>query len=1343
MSNEKSDLQKGEANRMTTISNVAMLFLRAMPFLIISLLSASIHLGWQLRGRQFLMPIIALLFCIPCMLVTDYLAALFVQLLGKIAGFLAGIPLIGSFLSSFLWNMYNTLMTGAGVQLLCNSILMAAFCLLKLAVLPILKRRWTEQTDIYKKTSGHFYWNSGDKTILYQKYGDMRRMFHALYYTALALGVLDCMLVLQYNRNPVFRVPFYPVFGIILIGEICGFLDGRTVDENGSPDDPERLEKEAECEDILKALKDLFDDRLGYSDKKTPMMMPENRKQWEEILENGDSLSQVSASYFRALQQEFHEIDPDYVLATDRLMHRNSVLVYNPFYHDMTDYVLLPVFHELMNHHSCLVICGRTTSEADIYQWLTEGIQEVTNLPKLWKISELTASEDSAQPPDIGILGFGRMFDLPAIQASRKFFENTSLVIMLEPSNLLGTGQIGLRSILQLCEEGSLKPTYCILDRNADGLVDALSHVMRQSLLEVIASPAAKSGYCRAFWRAEGPGVQTRVFPNISHYMGIGGEISSYAMHEGGGQVHWYSGNKMPLLDLKWNIEQYYQVICQYIHVPIEQSELDRRLHFHESLWQAESGSRIFVIAEDEFCNAFEMERAFGTRIREKGFVNIMSESYMLRDYMHANPDLFSMDPKAIPSIVPDYARTERNFVLRTLLLMSVFPLGESMLSRELILHGLAGKQPYRELIDLIRKHTDIEKPLVQTVKESRQVGVTSFARLSYRVDQKVIDQVFHSAMRTAFYIVEDEQTETYMMGNRLMDHVEQVMLPGQFFSYEGKYYQVKSISAQNGIIVRRAADHITGRRYYRQLRSYTLEHLEQMEDTWNIRGIRIQKARGDIFVTTNAYLDMSIRNDLPDADYVELEETRFRKIHQKEMLKVELKDVSAEIRFGICVLMNELFQTIYPTECAYLAAVSPEIPLSAGKADDYQTCVRALVPACKSKEEDGSCIYILEDSNIDLGLLVSVERNFLRLIEIIADYLEWYLNPDRKRAGGGSTEGGDPKDGTADTGVSGNLKKHQDNDPQSAQPVMYEDNQLEYLNKDGNGDDIGGEDEELLGKGKRRNEKHKHFEYLTFGYGSEPEWLALHDLMAYLKENRFLESNLHRSRKKEDSFDDGSDYDPTIPGQHYCDFCGALLEPGKYEILKDGRERCTECGKDAIRTVRQFRSLYFETIREMQDIFGIQFPQKIRARMSNAKKVNEGMTDYKPTPGWDTRVLGHASGNAIVVENGAPRWKMKSTLVHELTHVWQHNNWPSDFNAKYKKDENATLIMEGMAVWTEVQYLLSMGEKDRSIRYKRGREHDSSVYGAGMKTFLQKYPVKERKRVPLRESPFGKFPPL
>ena len=104
----------------------------------------------------------------------------------------------------------------------------------------------------------------------------------------------------------------------------------------------------------------------------------------------------------------------------------------------------------------------------------------------------------------------------------------------------------------------------------------------------------------------------------------------------------------------------------------------------------------------------------------------------------------------------------------------------------------------------------------------------------------------------------------------------------------------------------------------------------------------------------------------------------------------------------------------------------------------------------------------------------------------------------------------------------------------------------------------------------------------------------------------------------------------------------------------------------------------------------------------------------------------------------------MKSTIVHELSHIWQYENWDEDeIKTKYPEQVSRDIAYEGMAVWAELQYLMAMGEKERAVRYKRNRELDASVYGAGMKKFVDKYPIKEKSNFDAKKTPFNTFPPI
>lgn len=1320
-----------------------------VPFMYMTLRSRKINLEKRYRGHQFIMPLAAVILCLVGMISVTKLELGMVKFVHFLSGVSSFIPVVGGILNNLFDSWYSLFKVGYGVQLACNLFIMTFFCTVKAILLPIIKRYWTNWPVLYSRTAGHFYTELGNHSILKQRYAQMRNFFDVMYWTLVGLGWLDCVLAFVYSKSEVFQFPFYPVFGIIVLGEISCFLDGETLDEANIKEGPGPAGNVGvDYSKLMEELKRVFGDRLNLDTEIPRLSSARKLHDWDSELLNGDNLDRITGSYFSEMDKAGETVNPDYVRATQKLMHRENVLIFNPFYHDLTPYLLLPVFHELLNHHSCLVICGRMSNEDDIQRWLHEGIEDVTNLPKLWKIQTLDRFSSSRETPDIGILGFKKLYDLDTLYANKKFFEKTSFIILLEPSNLLGTGQIGLRSVLQYCEKDHKELTYCILDRNVDGLVDAMSHAVRQSITEVIASPVPAAPYCRMLWRAEGNGMHNRILPRISHYLGIGTEIAALAMHEGVSNIHWYSGEKMSLTDLKWNVEQYYSPICRYIHSPAEQSELDVRFRFHNGLWLAPPMSDAFILVEDEFCNVFEMSRTFAARIRELGFINILSENYMLRDYMCDNDELFTNDPKAIPSITPDYARTERNFVMRTLLLMAVDSVSEKDLSKELSLHGCETKFPYETFCSLVEKYTGVGEFQITTGRENVGVGGNAHSKFVYRAGREFVESIFDSALKSAHYVVENEKTDTYPMGNRLLGHIDQVLLPGQFFCYEGKYYQVKAISEDTGIIVRRSADHITGRRYYRQLRDYEMEICDMKDQVNRIRDIEMQICRADIKVTTPGYLELKASNLLDSAILATLDTPRKRKIIYKDVLKISFEDITPEQRFTLCLLMNELFRTLYPNEAGYLVAVTSDLAEDLLKDPMYQDYIKSLVPGLEVSKGDKDSIYCIEDSAIDLGLLVSIERNFQRIMETIADYLDWYLDPARARADA-QDEDASQEDGPSDTDHADNMDRSMDRSEPEDQPLNMEQAGTEEIHRSGEAtSDVDGEDEELLDDGPVEFDL-KRTEYLTFGYEREPEWLDLAGTLEYLRKHHFDDSNLRRSRKKTPEFDDGSNYDPNQPGTHYCDFCGNPLEPGEYDILKDGRERCPACSSEAVKSRRQFKKVYAETLEEMQQIFDIKIECPVKVRMVNARKVNDIPGEkWEPTPRFDGRVLGYAQrsrdGYKLLVENGAPLWKMKSTLVHELTHIWQYINWEeAEMKKHFQNSDERDLNMEGMAVWTEVQYLISMGEKERAIRYKRNRDADPSVYGVGMKRFLSKYPIKEVSALKDKKTPFKKFPPL
>lgn len=106
-----------------------------------------------------------------------------------------------------------------------------------------------------------------------------------------------------------------------------------------------------------------------------------------------------------------------------------------------------------------------------------------------------------------------------------------------------------------------------------------------------------------------------------------------------------------------------------------------------------------------------------------------------------------------------------------------------------------------------------------------------------------------------------------------------------------------------------------------------------------------------------------------------------------KTLLRVKMPEMDTQDALTFCVLLNELFRSIYPENWPYLCAAAVYDP------QDVDPWMSYLVPQVKGNFEEGE-VLIIEDSEMDLGLIDSFCRNFDSLMGIVYDYLDWLENP-------------------------------------------------------------------------------------------------------------------------------------------------------------------------------------------------------------------------------------------------------------------------------------------------------------------------------------------------------------
>lgn len=878
-----------------------------------------------------------------------------------------------------------------------NLSLLLGFCLLRLGLVPLCSRLFGKKGIPQWFSLGFYeYDEEYDKWFLRKQWINFRKYFFAL---VCGLYLISCAFMAATwigGTGSDVWILFFPCAALTVANEIYNFINGQTKTEFehsilGFEADSRR---EGSYYKLREVLEQILPEPLLSSYTGCEFIGNRTSADLIKMLrESDDKCSRIVAEFFEA-DDRYKTADVDSVNATLKLMNRRNVVFLNPFYRDLGMYIILPLTTALLAGKKCLILCGRMSVTDDVQQWISQLLGEYSHVRSLWRVRHLSEKEPEC---DIGIMRFAQLYDKRLINTNRNFLSNTDFVLILEPSLVLSTGQVTLSIIAdEIRQNNDEEPVYCICDRNTDGLVDTMSHLLNSEITDVVAMPVPRCTYTAMSWDADGDFSRQRLFDKQTRYLGNGMELAAIAIKNQIPRATWYGESKAPVKDIKWITGQHYATICRYMNLPCQQQELYEKIEFLPNLWNAGKDKEAFIIAEDEFCNMFSMMRLYLSRGQVQTFVNVLSENYLLRDYMRCNRQLFMSNPNAIPSYVPDYSKTERNTILRLIIMMTLHPVSEEEVTRELHLVGIETEDAFGEMSRLLEKYTFADNSIF-TVQSRRTAinDLTVISNCSYMVTEEKFDKYFSDSLKDAYYIVEEEKDEEEYIDAKLFSHVTQTILEGQFVTYDGKYYMVKHISPQSGVVLRRASNQFDGRKYYRQIRKYVFDTAaKETVSAKTIGDLEFTEIRLDFHVETSGYLEMSDAHNLRSAKVVDLSgdpaianyERRYR---NKSVLKVSLPHADKKLRFTICMLLSEVFKTAFPDGWPYLAVVSRQ-------GENIEGMLNYMVHPVEG-DMDEECIYIIEDSDIDLGLLSNVEKNFTRFMEIISDFLDWHYEKMRE----------------------------------------------------------------------------------------------------------------------------------------------------------------------------------------------------------------------------------------------------------------------------------------------------------------------------------------------------------
>lgn len=1335
--------------------------MRLLPLVGLSLAAVLLNMDRSNRNRQFLMPLLGLIYCIAAMV---YIESVNRWVMGLIKIVEAYVPFL---------NLRGHLL------IVSNTALLTGFLVFKAIALPILNKLWQTAKFLNQETSAFFYHycSEQDKWFVRVRQAQFRGFMMAFYYGSVAVMYGLLFLILKFPNWSISQVVFYPVIGLILLGEMVFFLQGYTQAEfmDKVMGEEEESTQQINFGKLQTRYHHLFKDRILHQDISEGNLVDiETSDLLRNIIQAEDAELRLIGAYFNRLKKSGERLDRNYMKATIDILQGKDLIINNPFYKDFGNYLIYVIRQELLGAGKVLFITARQAQKQELIDWLRQLIFRWENTDNLWRVGELSFTKDNWE---IGVMAPTDYYNTQLLEENKQSLDKVGLVILIENSHILAVGQIAL-SILAERYLHKKNLHYVAFDRNCDGLVDTLSHTFKINITKVYAGIKERGLLVSSFWKADGEHLHNRLLSVTSRYLGVGTELATVALKYQVPVIQWVGNLKFPVSDMHWRSGQYYGSMSEYINQPFSQQEYNSRVKGISDLWGTDKTAQAFLILEDEFNNLFEAVRTYADRGWRNSYLHVVSGNYLLRQYMVDNHKIFMSDAKAIPTIVPDYAGTKRNTLIKILVMVSAGFVREDVLRRELSLCGYEQEDVIQSINELSKLffNEEVDSLVVHYEEEIDDQTFESVLYKCYHLAQSQFIEGKLSILKHA-YLIDEKDKASKQVGTKLYGQLLQAMLPGQYVCVDGKYYEVMEMLETNGFVLKRASEQVK-RRYYRNLRSVRLDSIEGDDSLGSIRHVgqfTMRRLFAYYTISTDGYLEMADYNDVRSSKKILVENIPDRKYNRKAILTIQLGIAEPKIQKTVTLLFNEIFVTTFPNNYPYILAAT-EADIESGQIRDLFVPLMNHTPTDFQEQ-----IFIMEDSEMDMGLLTAVERNIRRYLEIMTDYLVWHDQKSNSKR----TVGQSPIDSETEIGfleprskcfimrwldkirerrskkktqteqtpeILGMGKEEsteeqevesigeQDMKPIEEQEVKSTEEQeaaslntisFQKVNSDDLPVETGQERMEFLEfEQEQKVNQYQQTSYLNFGFDQTDDTIDPKRTMDFLINSGYGNNYLEQAREKIITAEQvENEYQPNRENVHYCDFCGTELLAGQYTKLKDGRERCFHCDGSVITEPTEFQELYKRVLRNMENFFGISINCTIQVRVCDPKKIarNQG-TRFVATDGFDARTVGYAqrdrSGYCIYLENGGPRLSIEATIAHELTHIWQYLNWNDrEINRTYGKKYNLQ-VYEGMAKWVEIQYLFLINEVAYGKRQEistRGREDE---YGRGFMMYLAKYPL-------------------
>lgn len=658
---------------------------------------------------------------------------------------------------------------------------------------------------------------------------------------------------------------------------------------------------------------------------------------------------------------------PQYSELFRSLMNEEHILIENCFYREWENAFILPMHALRLRDRKIIIFSGPTISAESFSEWIDEKMEVLLGIPHAWKIGVWDKSKPAHQ---IEVVPYGK---IPEFIRFFKFQHSSScgiLQVMLEPSRCLAEMRSFLEEYVDFLEEKRIEAAYCFADRHMDGLLDYLSHIFRCRIrrVEVETAQSRDVYLCTARNKDDRVAAEwwDHNYKNSCDAVAFGELIN-----ESQGELIYVSENIVPVRDFWLSMKGKLPAASDS---GLELPEGIDETNFRCGIWDLNKTDTPYILADDDYCNYYDLYRYLSQYGEKSVFIFILTERYLLLEFMLDNEKRFLNRKFVIPVWFPVYQDTDRNRLLK-------------MIRR-------AGKtDPKSDGVIVERKEiTALFPAWADNGRQDILCRLNDLAEKYYgerifdiRIGSYVISSAFlrKNAWLWEEVKIVDESGKNESAGCILYCQLYQKWLEGQYISRGGYCYRVgarRKGKEGKEIPLKRSNAFWEKDGYYDQERKYFIKNVIAYSSVCLNNRILMERCSATVSVHTDGWRVKNWEGQTKVRRDCSVPQRMYR---SKDVLFVcfsgkERRSESDSFRFWktLAVLMEGMARTLYPFHYNYLGF------LPRGNYRIHDSGGKVLLRK--------SGLFIIEDAEDDIGLLDSVESHMEKWLELCLGYCCW-----------------------------------------------------------------------------------------------------------------------------------------------------------------------------------------------------------------------------------------------------------------------------------------------------------------------------------------------------------------